>query len=294
VKILSLLPADDVPGDVPYQLYEFPDGQPHFKLDGGISEWDHVQIITRIESAADVLVLGLAVDSVRSLCKGRISVNIAYMLGARMDRRIAPGQPATLHVLAAMLNAACSEAHDVRILDPHSQVTLDLVNRSTAILPTRLLEVALHNIATRHDSIPVVVVPDAGAVGRTRELMHAVKARNFVVNCGKKRDSETGKLSGFELLSGTEGLRGEHCLIVDDLCDGGGTFAGIATVLREAGAKSVSLCVTHGIFSKDLPIQGIDHVYTTDSYSDTWVHMQQDGTTVIADYLRDWVTGPKK
>jgi len=40
-------------------------------------------------------------------------------------------------------------------------------------------------------------------------------------------------------------------------------------------------------------IEGIDHVYTTDSYSDHWVLMNQDGVTVLANYLRDWVTGPK-
>jgi ribose-phosphate pyrophosphokinase len=55
-------------------------------------------------------------------------------------------------------------------------------------------------------------------------------------------------------------------LIVDDLCDGGGTFTAHASVLLAAGATAVDLYVTHGIFSKGLPLDHIDRVFTTDSY----------------------------
>jgi len=290
VKLLDITDGRGTfhPGDILWSGSSFPDGQPHFRLESDVSEWEHVQILTRIKSANHIALLGLAVDAVRSVCKGRISVNIAYMLGARMDRPIAAGQPHTLRVMAALLNAACEQANDVRILDPHSQVTLDLVHRSTAIQPMKLLRAAL-----AAEPGCTVVIPDQGARTRTDSLMRAAGARNFVVQCGKTRDPNTGNLSGFELLSGTEGIRGDNCLIVDDLCDGGGTFVGLSNVLRAHGASRVSLCVTHGIFSKGLPLEGIDHVYTTDSYSDYWAKMNQDGVTVISDYLRDWVKGPK-
>ena len=45
---------------------------------------------------------------------------------------------------------------------------------------------------------------------------------------------------------------GRNCLIVDDICDGGGTFIPLAKKLKNAGAKTVTLYVTHGIFSKGL------------------------------------------
>jgi ribose-phosphate pyrophosphokinase len=275
VKLLDLTHAD-LPGDLPFEQFFFPDGQPHLRLEGGIGELDHVQILTRIKSGDDIALLGLAVDAVRSVCKGRISVNISYLLGARMDRPIGPGQPFTLRVLAGMLNAACEQANDVRILDPHSPVTLEMVKHALDAEPGC-----------------VVVVPDQGARSRIDALMRAVgPRRNAIVICGKKRDPNTGALSGFELLSGlAEGLRGDRCLIIDDLCDGGGTFAGLSNVLRDAGAVSVSLCVTHGIFSKDLPIFGIGHVYCTDSYA---ARESAPGLTVLSGYMREWVTSPKK
>ncbi|CCJ77069.1 Ribose-phosphate pyrophosphokinase [Cronobacter muytjensii 530] len=65
-------------------------------------------------------------------------------------------------------------------------------------------------------------------------------------------------------------VKDKAVLIVDDLCDAGGTFIGSAQVLRDAGARSVSLYVTHGVFSKgveNLLNNGIDQLYTTTSFA---------------------------
>jgi ribose-phosphate pyrophosphokinase len=282
VKILNLINAGR--GDIAFKRFRFPDGQAHMELESEVGEWEHVQILARLRSAEDILELGMAVDCVRSYVRGRISVNIAYMLGARMDRAIGAGKPFTLQTIAGMVNAACAEANDVRILDPHSPVTTQLVKRSTHIDPTTLVESSL-------SSDDVVVIPDKGAIPRTTEILRLIKyGARPIATCDKVRDPATGKLSGFTLVWGD--VKGRSCLIVDDLCDGGGTFAGVAGVLREAGATAVKLCVTHGVFSRGLPIAGIDCVYTTDSYqsrSSVW----HGAVDVAEDYLLKWVTGSK-
>ena len=58
----------------------------------------------------------------------------------------------------------------------------------------------------------------------------------------------------------------QTCFIVDDICDGGGTFAGTARMLKGKGAAKVVLIVSHGIFSKGIKIDFVDDIYTTDSY----------------------------
>jgi ribose-phosphate pyrophosphokinase len=45
-------------------------------------------------------------------------------------------------------------------------------------------------------------------------------------------------------------VNGKTVLIIDDICDGGKTFLELGKKLKELGAKSVLLHVTHGIFSK--------------------------------------------
>lgn len=57
-------------------------------------------------------------------------------------------------------------------------------------------------------------------------------------------------------------------LIVDDICDGGGTFIGLAEELKRKNAGKIYLAVSHGIFSKGIDkLDFLAHVYATDAYN---------------------------
>jgi ribose-phosphate pyrophosphokinase len=86
-----------------------------------------------------------------------------------------------------------------------------------------------------------------------------------VLECSKHRDVKTGQLSGFKVQS--DDMQGRDCLIVDDICDGGGTFLGLAEALKAKGAGRLYLAISHGIFSKGVePLTTVfDHIFTTDS-----------------------------
>ena len=79
---------------------------------------------------------------------------------------------------------------------------------------------------------------------------------------------QTGKLEGFQVYE--EDLKGKTCLIVDDICDGGGTFLGMAKALKAKHAGTLYLAVSHGIFSKNLKAlkQTFKAIYTTNSFKD--------------------------
>src|SRR6266436_4439963 len=65
----------------------------------------------------------------------------------------------------------------------------------------------------------------------------------------KLRDARTGELSGFGINNDIEEY--EKALIVDDICDGGGTFIGLAELIHGINpGMELSLYVSHGIFSK--------------------------------------------
>jgi len=58
---------------------------------------------------------------------------------------------------------------------------------------------------------------------------------------------------------------GDRVLIIDDICDGGRTFIEITKLLLQAGVESVSLHVSHGLFSQGIDVlkeAGIKTVYT--------------------------------
>lgn len=243
-------------GDLAFKTFTFPDGQPHFRLETYEVEFESVTIEAAIKSPSDLFQILMVSDVLRQHGYSQINLEIRYLMGARMDRAIDPQSPFTLRLVAKLINGA--GFNKVRILDVHSEVATRLIRNSENVLPYNAVRVVTNIIGH-----PQLVVPDKGAVDRVQKLF----PNRYLVRCEKVRDLQTGALSKFSV-DNPDQVRGRNCLIVDDICDGGGTFVGLAKELRKAGAKKVYLFVTHGIFSKGLPLEGIDHVYTTDSYCD--------------------------
>jgi ribose-phosphate pyrophosphokinase len=66
-------------------------------------------------------------------------------------------------------------------------------------------------------------------------------------------------------------MKGPVKLIVDDICDGGATFIGIADAIHEKDPDAdVRLYVTHGIFSKGIDVfKGkLNHIYVSNVFPD--------------------------
>lgn len=249
-------------GDLAFKTFIFPDGQPHFKLETYEVEFDTVTVETALKTPTDLFMVGLVCSVLRSCGYANIQLDIRYLLGARMDRAIGWDQPFTLDVVARIINS-CGFSR-VRLLDAHSEVATKLIRNSTNLLPIEVVRQVLVTLG-----YPTVVCPDKGAYDRVFKITHEIGAWSPFIQCAKKRDSTTGALSGFEVLDYKSNDRpfSNNLLIIDDICDGGGTFVGLAKELRAAGAVTVNLFVTHGIFSKGLKtLDGIDKIYTTDSY----------------------------
>jgi ribose-phosphate pyrophosphokinase len=245
-------------GDLPFRLLTFPDGQRHFILEASERDFMEATIESRIANADELFDVLLAQDTLRA--SGYIvSLDVRYLLAARMDRRIDRSQPATLELVARMINAAGFQR--IRVLDPHSDRTLELL-RAEAVYPLHQVGLVLSHYSP---SEAVLIAPDAGATVRVERLLRGSFRSFEVVQGRKKRDASTGALSGFDIVH-PDRVSGKRCLILDDICDGGGTFVGLAKVLRDAGAPAVDLFVTHGIFSKGCVLEGIDQVFTTNSY----------------------------
>lgn len=250
----------------------FPDGQRHITLEADVA-YSEVVITTSLCSADDLFDLLLVTDILHHNHNG-VHLQVEYLLGGRMDRRINDRQPHTLSVVADIINAA--EFKSVRILDPHSEVALNIIGYMEP--PMYAMTEFLTALNDFRVDDTVIVQPDKGAETRVRRMTQGLGFN--IVTCSKERDQATGRLFGFKVDSPIS-VRGKRCLIVDDICDGGATFVGLAKVLGEAGATEVSLFVTHGIFSKGMDLEGIDNIYTTGSF--TGKVYPKHGTRVEAD-----------
>lgn len=251
----------------------FPDGQPHISVRPGIGS-----ISCRITTPTDLLRLGMLADVMRL---NKPSIRIRYLLGDRMDRRLSDAEPYTLKVVCDIINSFGFP--NVSVFCPHSKTTSDLLHGFTpdtleedcffdmAIMQSlshitgeSLDENSRYNMRLRDDV--TIVFPDEGA-GKRFSKSQLLKwwASVSLVTMSKDRDERTGKINGIGIYKGTPT---GHCVIVDDLCDGGATFVAASKVLRERGAKTVSLAVCHGVFSKGIKLEGIDFISTTNSYKE--------------------------
>jgi ribose-phosphate pyrophosphokinase len=252
--------------DITYKAMVFPDGQPHVKIDmqklAPVDRKAPLRIFSRLNNANDLLTALLVKNTLDYLEFGHVELHVTYLLAARMDRVMLDGEPFSLKVVASLINLA--NFKKVLIFDPHSEVSTALIDRSYVVTNHLFVADALSDYACTHSGeAPVLVSPDAGALKKIHKLAQFLGIEN-VVEAMKERDVKTGALTNFKAM--TEHLHGQTCFIVDDICDGGGTFAGTAKMLKEKGAAKVILVVSHGIFSKGPVIGHVDGVYTTDSF----------------------------
>jgi ribose-phosphate pyrophosphokinase len=107
-----------------------------------------------------------------------------------------------------------------------------------------------------------VIIPDEGAKHRAGLVADRLGVPTYQAR--KHRDFATGKLSGFSC----DPLPAEGDLLVaDDICDGGGTFRGLAAAIPEAAGR-LHLWVSHGVLSgraADLA-NDFQTITTTDSH----------------------------
>lgn len=223
---------------------------PHFKR-------DDIWFDAVIRNSADFMTLALAVDAVRRMgYDDALSLRLPYFPYARQDR-VDDGGALSAAVMAGLINGLGFRR--VMIFDAHSDVTPALINGCINI-PQALFVQKIQ----KHLEIDVVVSPDAGAEKKAVKV--AAMLERPLVRAFKKRDPASGVIHEFGVVDPAL-LPYKRCLIVDDICDGGATFIGLARNLRLAGAARVELYVTHGIFSKGLDaFKGlIDRVYFTNS-----------------------------
>ena len=252
------------------ERHRFSGGEVHARIDEIPAGGRRILIAHRVNSADDLMLVLLVADAVRGrVPDAAIDLFMPYVPYARQDRRMVPGDPLSIRVLADVVNAC--RFGQVLVLDPHSDVTTAVIDRCRPLPVHDNVGRAIEACgATR------VVIPDAGAAKRVHGMLRSLGDRYgdvASVQAMKTRDvTRRGAITGMQLEAGAD-VAGQTCLIVDDICDGGRTFLSLSRLLRTNGARAAYLYVTHGIFSQGLePLLScsdgegrLDGIFTTES-----------------------------
>lgn len=244
--------------EIEFQSFIFSGGEPHIKINPDFDIENEITITHRLNSFNDLGLLCLAVDALKRMHAKIGNLLIPYFPSARQDRVMVKGEPLSIKVYADIINNLGFKK--VVILDAHSEVTPALINNCDAVSNHNFIKQVIEKIGLDVK----LISPDGGALKKIYKVSEFLGGLE-VVECSKSRDVKTGKLTGFKVY--TDDLAGQDCLIVDDICDGGGTFIGLAGELKKKKAGNLYLAVTHGIFSKgfDELQKCFTHIFTTDS-----------------------------
>lgn len=243
-----------------FSMMRFPAGEPHLKVQNeneGKGLLTEVATVTGCD-AFDLITLGMWADASRQRGARTIAV-LPYLPGARADR----GLPFGAAVYAAIINGMRIDR--VVCFDPHSPVMPGLIDNLVVVDSAPVIRrevVGRADSDTQAQRYEGIIAPDAGAVARATRIAEA--AHLPLYRALKHRNPDTGKLSGFSCDPlPTTG----RFLVVDDICDGGGTFVGLAEATG-LPRERLGLWVSHGVFSGRAPALA-DHfseIWTTDSY----------------------------
>lgn len=261
--ILNLDPAFKPFNDqkeIEFKSFTFSGGEPHIKINPDFDVNQEITITQRLNSFNDLGLLCLTVDALRRMDVKVINLFIPYFPAARQDRVMIKGEPLSVKVYADIINAM--QLQKVFVFDAHSEVTPALVNNCEVIPNHTFIQTVIKKIGNDAK----LISPDGGALKKIYKVSEFLGGVD-VVECSKSRDVKTGRLSGFKVYE--DDLQGVNCLIVDDICDGGGTFVGLAEELKNKNAGKLYLAVSHGIFNKGFEVLDcFEKIFTTNSFKD--------------------------
>lgn len=231
-----------------------------------IPRYTKTKMVVRYEDSDDligILLLNNALKNHKCIVEELV---IPYFPYSRQDRVCSEGDAFSLEEIAELIDMQCFDK--VTTFDMHSNTVSDLGilenfnNVKQHTIWKEEIGNMVESILSSGDSVHLIA-PDEGSYKKAEKLSKILNIP--VIRCSKVRDTSTGKLLKFDVPDLVD--IPDVGILVDDICDGGGTFLGIGEQLKSAGIETLVLCVTHGIFSKGLTKLStvFDMILSTDS-----------------------------
>lgn len=195
----------------------------------------------------NIMELFLLVRTMKRASADTITAVIPYYGYARQDRKSVARVPISAADVAQMLESAgvdrivAVDLHCGQIQGFFHDAPVDNLYASTVFVPY-FVKKGLQNV--------VVISPDAGGVDRAKRFQEFLEAQGCPAGIAiiSKQRAEAGVVDTMNLIGSVDGC---DVIIVDDICDTGGTLVKAADLLKSKGAKRVFAAITHPVFSGD-------------------------------------------
>src|SRR5437879_4297682 len=218
----------------------FSDGEFNFQIEENVRGAD-VFIVQPTCPPTDSHLMELLVmlDAFRRSSAERVTAVVPYYGYGRSDKKDRPRVPIAAKMVANLLTTAGAER--ILTIDLHAAQIQGFFDIPVDHLYAAPVIIRYYQERPLDDL--TVVAPDTGGAERARAYAKRLDAE--LALCDKRRD----KPNVAEVMNVVGDVEGRCCLIVDDMCDTGGSLTKVSQALKEAGAKRVDACFTHPVLS---------------------------------------------
>lgn len=187
----------------------------------------------------NLMELLLMIDAAKRASAYKVIAVIPYYGFARQDRKDRPRVAIGSKLVANMLVAAGADR--VVTMDLHApqiqgyfDIPVDHLDSSAIFIPY-IENLQLENLT--------FAAPDVGSANRIREIASYFECEMVICDKHRKRANEIASM----VVIGD--VTDRDIVLIDDICDTGGTLAKSAGLMKEKGARSVRALCTHPVLS---------------------------------------------
>jgi ribose-phosphate pyrophosphokinase len=247
------------------EIVKYPDLTSYVKVKYTATDKDPK--IFKVNSYEDLWHLNQYVDAYNDTFTKKPTIMIPNLIDAQADRRFNKNESFGLKLVCKFLN---NMKANFKIFHPHNaEVVNALMNNIEIIDNVTFIESVLNIINNKN---LVFISPDAGAYKWINKLRDTLDWKGKLINASKSREWKNNESIITQELSETD-LKGQDCIIIDDLMQYGGTFKGLAKLLRERNCGKLYLAVSHMTvqnLGEDPVTKYFDKVFTTNSKYDNY------------------------
>ena len=230
----------DVPMGVA-EIRRFSDGELSTAIDESVRRC-HVFVLqsTCPPTNEHLMELLILTDALKRASATSVTAVIPYYGYARQDRKVKPRAPISAKLVADLITT--SGISRVVTVDLHAgqiqgffNIPVDHIYAAPVLLK--------HIKENRNNGDLVIVSPDAGGMEGARAFAKGLDAGLAMTDKRRPNPNQA------EIMNVIGDVEGKSVILFDDLVDTAGTAIQAAEALIRNGAKSASLCCTHGVLS---------------------------------------------
>lgn len=260
------------------RLDKYPDGTSYVTIP---SSWEntHQEFDFKLNSYESVIHLAQVCDAlIHNNVKATIT--ITCLIDAQADRRFNEFQSSGLAVVARILEPYV-DGHNIslKVYHPHNPEVVESLFTSVEIIDNSdfITNVLTYLAFFSHKEYgpdkkfikdTILMSSDAGGFKPLMKLCDKLGWKGETDSAAKSRKWVDGESKLIQKIQ-REDFEGKDVLIVDDICIHGGTFKGLAKMLRERNVGKIHLAVSHMMLkrlSEDDPITDyFDFIFVTNS-----------------------------